>query len=118
MVYRALAGNPRADIEWELEDLSGKVNQAQPEGDVLIQTTEETISKIGILKTARAKGISECDLLTDESDKWTIEVPGHMIYEILGADFNRRVSVEGKRMKRARLLQRIRLERMEQIRPM
>ena len=29
LIYRALAGNPRSDIEWQLKDLLGTVNLAK-----------------------------------------------------------------------------------------
>ena len=116
LIYRALAGNPPPGIEWELNDLLGKVDQALAKGANHFKATDQTISKVGVLKTARANATSECELLTDDRSKWTIEVPDDMMNEILGAYFNKRVQVEGKRMRKNRLLQRIRLERIEQIR--
>ena len=115
LIFRGLDGSPPGEIAWELKDLLGKVNEALA-ADSRCRATQQIVSKVGVLKSARANGISECDLLTDESGKWTIEVPDDMMNQILGAYFNKRVEVEGKRMKKTRLLQRIRLERLEQIR--
>ena len=124
LIYRALAGNPRGDIERELNDLLTKVRLAlghetdakNGRGRAGCQPTDETVSKTGVLKIARAIDGGECELVTEESGKWTIEIPNDMMNEILGFYFNKRVEVEGKRMKKTRLLQRIRLDSIAQVR--
>ena len=123
LIYRALAGNPPADIEEELNDLLGRVQAANAgielpdirEAGHDLQMTDQTTSQTGVLKVATALETSECVLITQNEEKWTIEVPDEIMNEILGAYFNKRVQVEGKRMKKIGLLQRIRLESKEQI---
>lgn len=123
LIYRALAGNPPADIEEELNDLLGRVKAAitgielpdMREAGHDFQMTDQTTSQTGVLKIATALETSECVLITQNEEKWTIEVPDEIMNEILGAYFNKEVQVEGKRMKRIGLLQRIRLESKEQI---
>ncbi len=120
LIRRALAGSPPGVIERELTELLGKVETAlgngarQPaEG---IKTTDQSASQIGVLKIATALNASECVLITRDDEKWTIELPDELMNEILGEYFNKEVQVVGKRMKRTRLLQRIRVERKDQIR--
>ena len=115
LIFRGLDGNPPPEIAWELNDLLATVKEALAAHD-RCQATQHTISKVGVLKSARANGISECDLLTEDAGKWTIEVPDDIMNEVLGAYFNRRVEIKGKRMKKRRLLQRIRIERFDNIR--
>ena len=115
LIFRGLDGNPPGEIAWELKDLLSKVKEALA-SDSRCRATQQIISKVGVLKSARANGIGECDLHTDDAGKWTIEVPQDIMNQVLGAYFNKRVEVEGKRMKKTRLLQRIRLERIDNIR--
>ena len=115
LIFRGLDGNPPGEIAWELKDLLSKVKEALAD-DSRCRATQQTISKVGVLKSARANGIGECDLHTDDAGKWTIEVPQDIMNQVLGAYFNKRVEVEGKRMKKTRLLQRIRLESIAHIR--
>ena len=121
LIARGLAGNPPPEIARELKDLLREVETAlsfldSANGGALMQLTDQTASKTGVLKIANALGASECVLITADQQRWTIEVPDDIMNEILGAYFNREVLVEGKRMKKERLLRRIRLESTEQIR--
>ena len=54
--------------------------------------------------------------MTEEEGKWIIEIPEQIMNEILGSFFNKKVEIEGIRMKRERLLKRILLESKENIR--
>ena len=124
LIYRALAGNPPPDIEYELNDLLGKVKLALAglelpdmlEAGAGFQKTDQTTSRTGVLKIATALETSECVLITENEEKWTIEIPDEIMNEILGAYFNKRVHVEGKRMKNSGSVQRILLESKENIR--
>ena len=124
LIYRALAGNPPPDIEYELNDLLGKVKLALAglelpdmlEAGAGFQKTDQTTSRTGVLKIATALETSECVLITENEEKWAIEIPDEIMNEILGAYFNKRVQVEGKRMKNSGSVQRILLESKENIR--
>ena len=61
LIYRALAGNPRNDIEWELKDLLGTVNLAKA-GIRLSQ------GHAASLTAAAAKSAMEKQPLDDRSD--------------------------------------------------
>lgn len=120
LIDRGLAGDAPPEIEAELKDLLREVEAASDPrssayGDAVLQTTDETTQKTGVLKIAKALDVSECVLITRNKERWTIEVPEHIMNEVLGEYFNKEVHVVGKRMKKARLLQRIRLESRDQI---
>lgn len=120
LIDRGLAGDAPPEIEAELKDLLREVEAASDPrssayGDAVLQTTDETTQKTGVLKIAKALDVSECVLITRNKERWTIEVPEHIMNEVLGEYFNKEVHVVGKRMKKARLLKRIRLESRDQI---
>ncbi len=120
LIYRGLAGDAPPEIEAELRDLLREVEAAagarsSANGDAVLQTTDETTHKTGVLKIANALDVSECVLITSDKERWTIEVPEHIMNEVLGEYFNKEVHVVGKRMKKERLLKRIRLESRDQI---
>jgi len=120
LLYTGLAGDTPPEIEYQLKHLLQKVEaesgaRPQANGGAGIHTTEQTTRKTGVLKIARALDVSECVLITQDEERWTIEVPEDIMNEVLGAYFNKEVQVEGKRMKKERLLKRIRLESREQI---
>ncbi len=119
LIYRALAGNPLPDIEYELNDLLEKVDHALlgcAETNGNYRATDETTSKVGFLKVADVDGKSECKLITEANETWTIQAPVETMNEIVRAYFNRRVEVEGKQMKKMRLVKRILLETPDQVR--
>lgn len=119
LIYRALAGNPPPDIEYELNDLLEKVDHALlgcAETNGNYRATDETTSKVGFLKVADVDGKSECKLITEANETWTIQAPVETMNEIVRAYFNRRVEVEGKQMKKTRLVKRILLETPDQVR--
>lgn len=119
LICRALAGNPPPDIEYELNDLLEKVDHALlgcAETNGNYRATDETTSKVGFLKVADVDGKSECKLITEANETWTIQAPVETMNEIVRAYFNRRVEVEGKQMKKMRLVKRILLETPDQVR--
>ena len=120
LIDRALAGNAPPEIAAELNDLLREVEAASgarawANGGADLRTTDETARMTGVLKIANALNVSECVLITHDEERWTIEVPEDMMNELLGAYFNKEVQVEGRRMKKERLLKRIRLESREHI---
>ena len=120
LIDRGLAGDAPPEIATELKDLLREVEAASgarssTNGDAVLQTTDETTHKTGVLKIANALDVSECVLITRNKERWTIEVPEHIMNEVLGKYFNKEVHVVGKRMKKERMLKRIRLESRDQI---
>ena len=120
LIDRGLAGDAPPEIRAELKDLLREVEAASgarsaANGDTVVRPTDETTHKTGVLKIAKALDTSECVLITRNKERWTIEVPEHIMNEVLGEYFNKEIQVVGKRMKKERLLQRIRLESLDQI---
>lgn len=119
LIYRALAGNPPAEIEYELNDLLDKVLEVlpdamEPNGD--FRVTEAVVSKIGFVRSADVRDKSECKLITEAKETWIIHASVAIMSEIVRRYFNRRVEVKGKQMKKARLVRRILLESPDHIR--
>ena len=120
LIHRGLAGNVPPDIAEELRDLLRQVEaesatRTSANGGADLIATEETTHKTGVLKIAKALEVNECVIITQNAERWTIEVPEDIMNEVLGAFFNKEVQVVGKRMKKERLLRRIRLESRDQI---
>ncbi len=81
----------------------------EPKAEVDYRTTDDDISRTGILKVADALDETECVLVTDDDTKWELEGPEELMDGIVRTFFKRRVEVSGKRMRKTNLVNRIRL---------
>ncbi len=80
-----------------------------PNAEVDYRTTDDDISRTGILRVADALDETECVLVTDDDTKWELEGPEELMDDIVRTFFKRKVEVSGKRMRKTNLVNRIRL---------
>ena len=65
-------------------------------GEPQTTPTEKDETQRGVLKVADAMEKTECVVVTDDDEKWTIEGPEDTLDEIVRTYFKRRVEVKGK----------------------
>ena len=115
--FQAYAGNKLEIVSLSRTQASFSDIPIPPEPDAKVdyRTTEDDISRTGILKVADALDKTECVLVTDDDTKWELEGPEDTMDEIVRSFFKRKVEVRGKRMRKTNLVNRIRLSTVDDV---